>query len=94
LSREPLLKGKLTSLDQSNFDVENIFYLCYKTSYLNEDVNCTEPSPSDNIPWFEFYAFSAKSANIGLPAVFVLFLFKIIQPSLSFAANEVNWASV
>jgi hypothetical protein len=27
-----------------------VFYLCYKTSYLNE-VNCTEPSPSVSVPW-------------------------------------------
>jgi len=23
----------------------------YKTSYLNEEVNCTEPSPSVSFPW-------------------------------------------
>jgi hypothetical protein len=25
-----------------------------KTSYLNEEVNCTEPSPSVSVPWFDF----------------------------------------
>jgi hypothetical protein len=25
--------------------------LFYKTSYLNEEVNCTEPSPSVSVPW-------------------------------------------
>ncbi len=34
----------LTSLDQLIFGIENINYLLYKTSYLNEEVNCTEPS--------------------------------------------------
>jgi hypothetical protein len=29
--------------------------LCDKTSYLNEEVHCTEPSsPSVSIPWFDF----------------------------------------
>jgi hypothetical protein len=29
----------------------NIFY---KTSYLNEKVNCAEPSPLVSIPWVKF----------------------------------------
>ncbi len=33
----------LNSSDQL-FLAENIIYLCDKTSYLNEEVNCTEPS--------------------------------------------------
>ncbi len=28
-----------------------IIYLCYKTSYFNEEINCTtEPSPSVSVP--------------------------------------------
>jgi hypothetical protein len=27
------------------------FTFIYKTSYLNEEVNCTEPSPSLSVPW-------------------------------------------
>ncbi len=42
LSRVDLLV--LTSLDQ-------IIYLRYKTSYLNVEINCTEPSPSISVPW-------------------------------------------
>ncbi len=52
---EVLLKGKaeyswppctnLFRLDP--FYIENIIYLFYKTSYLNEEVKCTEPSPLD-----------------------------------------------
>ncbi len=46
--REPLLKGRLstidlpvlTSLDQLFFN-ENVIYLFYKTGYLNEEVKCT-----------------------------------------------------
>jgi hypothetical protein len=35
----------LTSLDQ-HYYIKNIIHLCCKTSYLNEEVNCTEPSNS------------------------------------------------
>ncbi len=28
-----------------------LFYFFYKASYLNEEVNCTKPSPSVSIPW-------------------------------------------
>jgi hypothetical protein len=30
---------------------KNIVLPCYKTRYLNEEVNCTEPSPSDSVPF-------------------------------------------
>ncbi len=40
----------LTNLDRLIFTMK-IFHLCYKTRYLNEEVNCTEPSPSVSIPW-------------------------------------------
>ncbi len=30
--------------------MENIIYLYYKTTYLNEEVNCTESSPSVSVP--------------------------------------------
>jgi hypothetical protein len=35
----------LTCLDPAAFLIVIIIYLCYKTSYLNEEVNCAEPSP-------------------------------------------------
>ncbi len=43
----------LTSLYKLLFYNENILYILFfhKTSYLNEEVNCTEPSPSVSIPW-------------------------------------------
>jgi hypothetical protein len=31
--------------------IENIIDVFYEISYLNEDVNCTESSPSVSIPW-------------------------------------------
>jgi hypothetical protein len=56
-----LVQGSLTegegsvrltsSLDQLLFYIENIINLFYKTSYLNEEVNSTEPSPLVSIPW-------------------------------------------
>jgi hypothetical protein len=39
----------LTSVDQ--FFVVKILFMCsYQTSYLNEEVSCTEPSPSVSVP--------------------------------------------
>ncbi len=43
----------LTGLDQLLFYIEGINYLCYQTSDLNEEVNCTEPSPSVSVPWVD-----------------------------------------
>jgi hypothetical protein len=31
--------------NSATFDIGNMIYLFYKTSYLNKDVNCTELSP-------------------------------------------------
>ncbi len=31
---------------------KSILFISYKTSFLEEEVNCTEPSPSVRIPWF------------------------------------------
>jgi len=42
----------LTSLDQLLLIMKILStYLFYKTSYLNEEVNCTKPSPSVSILW-------------------------------------------
>jgi hypothetical protein len=40
----------LTSLEKTAFLTETIFPF-YKTTYLNEEVNRTEPSPSVRLPW-------------------------------------------
>ncbi len=53
ITKEVLLKGKAqyswppctNQFWSSPFYIENIINLSYKTSYLNEEVNCTEPSP-------------------------------------------------
>jgi hypothetical protein len=60
LDREVLLKGRvstvhllvLTSLDQLIFILKILLAYFTKTSYLNEEVNCIEPSPLVSIPWF------------------------------------------
>jgi hypothetical protein len=39
----------LTSLDLLLFTFK--IYVLYKTSYLNEEVNCTEPFPLVRVPW-------------------------------------------
>jgi hypothetical protein len=44
----------LASLDQPLFKIIDLFY---KTNYLNKEVNCTNPSPSVSIPWFNFLFF-------------------------------------
>jgi hypothetical protein len=38
----------------SFLNIENIVYFFYKTSYPDEEVNCTEPSPSVSVPCFDF----------------------------------------
>jgi hypothetical protein len=52
-TREVLPKRKLTSLhllvQLSSFYIENIIHLFSEISYLNEEVNCTEASPSVSI---------------------------------------------
>ncbi len=56
-TREALLKGRistadllvLTSLDQLFFKLK----LFFKTTYLNSEVDCTEPSPSVRVPCWD-----------------------------------------
>jgi hypothetical protein len=41
-----------------------LFYGLYKTSYFNEEVNCTEPSPSVSIPGFDIEKYTLlKNVN-------------------------------
>jgi hypothetical protein len=57
LTRESLLKGKsqysrppsTNENISAQFDIENRIILSYKTSSLNEEVNCTEPSLSVSV---------------------------------------------
>jgi hypothetical protein len=58
-ARKPLVNGKvkydwppcINKFRSVAFYSENIIYLWYKTSYLYEEVNCTEPSLSISVPW-------------------------------------------
>jgi hypothetical protein len=54
-TRESIQKGKtpdlvLTSSDQLLFTLKISFFLFYKMSYLNEEVNRKKPSPSVRVP--------------------------------------------
>jgi len=46
----------LTSLDRLLFTLK----ICYKTIYLNLEVNCTEPSPSVSVPCSCFFVAQAS----------------------------------
>ncbi len=58
-AKEVLLKGEAqygwplytNQFRSAPFYIENIINLFYKTSYLNEEVNCTEPSPLVFTAW-------------------------------------------
>ncbi len=63
---QPPFTNKLRS---AAFCIENIIYLCYKTSYLNVEVNCTEPSPSVSIPC---HLILSKSSFLSLSLSFSL----------------------
>jgi hypothetical protein len=51
-ARESLLRGRLSTVDLLVLTSLDQFFdlLFYKTSYLNEEVNCTEPSLSVSVP--------------------------------------------
>ncbi len=42
----------LISYDQRLLILKKVVFVFYKSSCLNEEVNCTEPSPSVRVPWF------------------------------------------
>ncbi len=56
-SRESLLNGKalvqfdLLEVQINYFSNWNYIFLFYKTTYLNEEVNCTGPSLTVRVPW-------------------------------------------
>jgi hypothetical protein len=43
----------LTSSDQFHLSTESTIFLFYKTSYLSEEANRTEPFLSEMIPWMD-----------------------------------------
>ncbi len=57
---KPYLRGRpgtvglpvQTTLVQLLFISKILFTFFHKTSYLNEEVDCTEPSLSVSVPWF------------------------------------------
>ncbi len=64
-SREALLKGCLSTVDLLVLTLFRsapfYIYLFYKTSYFNEEVNCTEPSSLASVP--------CKNVQTVMPAV-------------------------
>jgi hypothetical protein len=58
-------------LRSASFNVENILLLFYETSYLNEEVNHTESSPSVRVPYLwttiSLRPFSVQGNNFFLP---------------------------
>jgi hypothetical protein len=46
----------LTSLDQLLLTLAILFTFLNKTIYLNEEVNCSKPSPSVSVPWINTQA--------------------------------------
>jgi hypothetical protein len=44
----------LPNLDQLLFKLKLYFSFFYKTTYLNEEVKCTDPFPSLRLPWLVY----------------------------------------
>jgi hypothetical protein len=71
--REPLLKGKAqycwpprtNYLRSAAFSTKNFIYLFCKTSYLNVEVNCTEPFPSVSFPRHQAFTMHSTSVAVG-----------------------------
>jgi hypothetical protein len=53
----------LTSLNQLVFALKKNVYLCYRASYLIEEVNCTQPSPSVSVPCLDFSKWYYRENN-------------------------------
>ncbi len=58
---------ELTSLDELD-KLKMLFTFLYKTSYINEEVNCTVPFPSASIPQFTL---TRRSTVLSLPSQLV-----------------------
>jgi hypothetical protein len=53
----------LTSSDKLLFK-RNYIFLFYKTTYSNEEVNCTEPHPSVRVPWVGTFLPAKSQATV------------------------------
>ncbi len=47
----------------AHFYTRNIIFLSYETSYLNWEINCTEPSPLVRVPWFYPWSYQIVFRN-------------------------------
>jgi hypothetical protein len=70
-----LRMAELIQLSLDNFLNEIIIYLCYKTNFLNEEVNCTKCSPSVVVLCLSGGLFVYKAGGVGaLKILFALLL--------------------
>jgi len=82
--REPLLKGKAyyswppctKNFRSAHLYIENILYHCYKTSYPNQEVSCSEPSsplvsfPCSLIHCWHWYVIWNRLVHFGTETTF------------------------
>ncbi len=90
-SGNPYWKGRLstadllvlTSLDPLLSILKTLFTFFYKTCYLNEEVNCTEPLPSVSVPCLDN----------ALPGLKTKHFFLIFRSFLTVGAGGTGWTS-
>ncbi len=90
-SREALLKRKekyswspCTNLFRSaTFHTETIFFLFYKSTYVIEEVNRTDPSPLQGFPAFRLNRW-------GEPFVYILSFYLLLPPRSPIKATQFN----
>ncbi len=106
-TREVLHKGKAqyncppctNYFRSAPFNNNNITCMFYKTSYLDEVVNCTERFPSVSIPWFyssDTWRAAAVNSAFSSSPIFSLFGLNFLDRSaeslkLKFCKKEFCW---
>ncbi len=99
--REVLLKGMAqygwpactNQFRSAPFYIEKIINLFYKTSYFNEEVNCTEPPPLVSIPWSgisDFASYLNEEVNCTEPSPLVSIPWSGITDFAIYLNEEVN----
>ncbi len=96
VSRETLLKGKArqyswppcsSSFRSAHFYIENIIYRRYKTEYLKEELNCTDPSLSVSIPCWKI-----QQVNYFLLLKYRCQVFGRVPPKITLSHHrELSW---
>jgi hypothetical protein len=47
----------------ASLNTEKYFSFFYKTSHLNEELNCTESSPFERVPWAEYTRYKLNQGH-------------------------------